>query len=268
MSQILERMKSGNIENGGQGDEGHPELSMGELVNGMVNQEFFFHHQPIFDLLSGFQVGSEMLIRWVRPGKILAPLWFMPMIERHGLVTELDQYVIDRFLEIPWASTVKPDLKYRVFINVSAQSFNDPDFIESIIRVTGSMQENSIIPVLELTERTSCDLAFISKQMVDLNQRGIEIALDDFGAGFSSLIRLIELPINILKIDRSIIGLIGQSLRAETVTQSIFHMAKDLNIKVVAEGVETENQSNWLVNYGQCWAQGFYYARPTLGFCP
>ena len=264
MSQILDRMKNGNTGGLSQGDEGKPELSMADLVNGMANQEFFFHHQPIFDLISGFQIGSEMLIRWVRRGKILAPMWFMPMIEHHGLVTELDQYVIDRFLEIPWASTVKPDLKYRVFINVSAQSFIDPDFIDCVSKVTQSMQENSIIPVLELSERTCCDMSFITKQMADLSERGIEIALDDFGVGFSSLARLIELPINILKIDRTIISQIGQSFRAETVMQSIFRMAKEMNVKVVAEGVETESQSNWLVNFGQCWAQGFYYARPTL----
>jgi sensor c-di-GMP phosphodiesterase-like protein len=264
MSQIIDELKRTHSKNLSQGDEGKPELSMSELLSGMVNQEFFFHHQPIIDLMNGIQVGSEMLIRWVRRGEVLAPMWFMPMIERHGLNTELDQYVIDRFIEIPWAETVKPDFKYRVFMNISAQSFIDPEFTHRVIKATENMQQNGIVPVMELSERTNCDIDFIANQMGDLHRRGVEIAMDDFGVGYSSLARLIELPINILKIDRGIVKMIGKSLQAESVTHAIFRMAKELNIKVVAEGVETEAQSNWLYQHGQCWAQGFYYARPTL----
>jgi sensor c-di-GMP phosphodiesterase-like protein len=269
MSHILEELRKNQTKNFSPGDEGKPELSMAELLAGMVNQEFFFHHQPIIDLLSGIQIGSEMLIRWVRRGEVLAPMWFMPMIERHRLTTELDQYVVDRFSEIPWTQTVKPDFKYRVFINITAQSFMNPDFVHCVTDATENMQDNGIIPVLELSERTNCEIGFIKIQMGNLHLRGVEIALDDFGIGYSSLSRLIELPVDILKIDRSIISAIGQSHRAEVITRAIFHMAKDLNMKVIAEGVETESQSNWLASLGQCWAQGFYYARPTLaGFTP
>jgi sensor c-di-GMP phosphodiesterase-like protein len=264
MSQIIDELKRTHSKNLSQGDEGKPELSMSELLSGMVNQDFFFHHQPIIDLITDLQIGSEMLIRWVRRGEVLAPMWFMPMIERHGLNTELDQYVIDRFIEIPWAETVKPDFKYRVFINISAQSFFDPEFTSRVISATKTMQSYGIIPVMELSERTNCEIDFILKQMGDLHNRGVEIAMDDFGVGYSSLSRLIELPIDIIKIDRGIIKLIGKSSRAEAITHAVFRMSKELGIKVVAEGVETEAQSNWLYEYGQCWAQGFYYARPTL----
>ena len=263
MSHILDELRKAKTKTFS-GDEGKPELSMAELLAGMVNQEFFFHHQPIMDLLTGIQIGSEMLIRWVRHGEVLAPMWFMPMIERHGLITELDQYVIDRFSEIPWEQTVKPDFNYRVFINISAQSFMNPDFISCVSTATERMQDNGVIPVLELSERSTCEIGFIKIQMGNMHLHGVEIALDDFGIGYSSLSRLIELPVDILKIDRSIISSIGQSHRAEIITRSIFQMAKDLNIKVIAEGVETEGQSNWLATHGQCWAQGFYYARPTL----
>jgi sensor c-di-GMP phosphodiesterase-like protein len=264
MSQILDELKRARSKNLSQGDDGKPELSMSELLSGMVNQEFFFHHQPIIDLISGIQVGSEMLIRWVRHGEVLAPMWFMPMIERHGLITELDQFVIDRFIEIPWSETVKPDFKYRVFMNISAQSFIDREFNSRVAKATELMLNNGIIPVMELSERTTCELDFVTHQIDMLHKQGVEIALDDFGIGYSSLSRLIELPINILKIDRGIIKMIGKSTRAEAITDAIFRMSKELAIKVVAEGVETEAQSNWLYEHGQCWAQGFYYARPTL----
>lgn len=237
---------------------------MSELLAGMVNREFFFHHQPILDLVSGLQVGSEMLIRWIRRGEVLAPMWFMPMIERHSLITELDQYVVERFSEIPWEQTTRPNFCYRVFINISAQSFIDPNFIRCITQATQNMTENGIQPVLELSERTNCELEFVKKHMEQLHDQGIEIALDDFGVGHSSIARLIELPVDILKIDRSIVCLIGKSFRAETITRAIFNLANSLNIKVVAEGVETELQANWLANSGPCWVQGFYYARPTL----
>jgi EAL domain-containing protein (putative c-di-GMP-specific phosphodiesterase class I) len=246
-----------------QWDEGKIELSMAELLAGMSNQEFFFHHQPIFDLRSGEQIGSEMLIRWIRRGKIYAPMWFMPTIERYGLNSELDQYVINRFLNIPWAETVKPEFRYRVFINISAQSFLDPAFIQCILKATENMLESDVLPVLELSERTPCEIELVKKQMVYIHNRGVEIALDDYGIGLSSLARLIELPVDILKIDRSIVCLIGQSRRAETILKSILQLAKDLSISVIAEGVETETQSNWLAENGRCWAQGFYYARPT-----
>jgi EAL domain-containing protein (putative c-di-GMP-specific phosphodiesterase class I) len=140
----------------------------------------------------------------------------------------------------------------------------DSNFINGVAKITREMQENDIIPVLELSERTTCEIGFIRKHMLNLHNFGVEIALDDFGVGFSSLSRLIELPIDILKIDRSIISLIGQSSRAESIIHSIFRIAQDMGLTVVAEGVETEIQANWLATLKQCWVQGFYYARPTL----
>lgn len=265
MGQSLDRSKRASPIYIKRADEGKPELSMCELLSGMANREFFFHYQPIFDLVSQHQIGSEMLIRWTRHGEVLAPMWFMPMIERHGLTKDLDRFVIDSFSGVPWAETVKPDFPFRIFINITAQSFIDPDLIHHIACVAEKMRENSVIPVLELSERTGCEIGMIKKPIEDLHNGGVEIALDDFGVGFSSLSRLIELPVDILKIDRGIIRLLGQSKRAETTTQYIFRVAEDLEIKVIAEGVETENQSNWLGTFGPCWVQGFYYARPSLG---
>lgn len=264
MSHLFEELKLGNPKENNHGDEGKSELSMAELLNGMANQEFFFHHQPIFDMLTGNQIGSEMLIRWMRRGKIYAPMWFMPMIERHGLNCELDQYVVNRFWDIPWEETVKPDFPYRVFININAQSFIDPAFNTMMIKATGTMREHAIVPVLELSERTACEIGLVKNQINQLHESGAEIALDDFGIGFSSLSRVIELPVDILKIDRSIISQIGLARRAETIINAVFQMAEELKITVIAEGVETEAQSNWLAKNGTCWAQGFYYARPTL----
>jgi sensor c-di-GMP phosphodiesterase-like protein len=263
MSQRIDETSGESLKSPFQTDEGKTELSMAELLAGMANQEFFFHHQPIFDLCSEKQVGSEMLIRWVRRGKIFAPMWFMPTIERYGLNTELDQYVLNRFLSIPWEETVKPEYKYRVFINISAQSFIDPVFIQCILKASENMLKNAVIPVMELSERTACEIALVNKQINFIHNRGIEIALDDYGVGYSSLSRLIELPVDIIKIDRSIVSLIGQSQRAETILESILKLADDLRISVIAEGVETKLQSNWLVENGRCWAQGFYYARPS-----
>jgi EAL domain-containing protein (putative c-di-GMP-specific phosphodiesterase class I) len=264
MSQLLDELMRSNTKGISSGDEGKPELSMSELLAGMVNREFFFHHQPIIDLASGMQIGSEMLMRWIRRGEVLAPMWFMPMIERHALTTELDHYVVDRFSEIPWEQTVRPNFLYRVFMNISAQSFIDPNFLNNITEAAKLMEKNGILPVLELSERTSCEIDYVKKQMFQLHDQGIEIALDDFGIGYSSMSRLIDLPVDILKIDRSIICLIGKSARAETITRSIFDLSRSLNIKIVAEGVETEVQANWLAQSGPCWVQGFYYARPTL----
>jgi len=264
MSYLLEGLKRENPLQFKRADEGKPELSMVELLSGMANQEFFFHHQPIYDLVTENQIGSEMLIRWTRHGEVLAPMWFMPMIERHGLIKELDYYVVNKYKEIPWVETVKPDFCFRVFINISAQSFIDPDFVHLVSHTAQIMREQNVVPVLEISERTGCEIGLIKSQMEDLHNNGIQIALDDFGIGFSSLSRLIELPVDILKIDRSIIRMIGNSTHAETVTRHIFHIAKELNIKVIAEGVETEIQSNWLLEFSQCWVQGFYFARPTL----
>lgn len=246
------------------GDEGKPELSMSELINALANREFFFHHQPIIDMVSGIQVGSEMLIRWVRKGAVLAPMWFMPMIEHHNLVGDLDHFVLSRFAEIPWAETVKPDMKYRVFMNVSAQSFMDEGFTKKVQCTNAEMQKNNVIMVLELTERNGCEFSFITRQMHGLRDEGVEIALDDFGVGYSSLSRLIELPVNILKIDRAIIDHISRSTRAEHIIATVFELAKKLNLRVIAEGVETQAQANWLVQLGECWAQGFYFARPSV----
>lgn len=264
MRHLSKKAKQDNPVHNKRSDDGKPELSMYELLKGMASREFFFHYQPIFDLVSQNQVGSEMLIRWTRQGEVLAPMWFMPMIERHGLTRELDRFVIDCFSGVSWAETVKPNFQFRVFINISAQSFIDQEMIRHIGNVAEKMRENSIIPVLEISERTGCEISMIKEPIERLHENGVEIALDDFGVGFSSLSRLIELPVDILKIDRSITRLLGRSTRAETTTRHVFRVAEDLAIKVIAEGVETEEQSNWLVSFGPCWVQGFYYARPSL----
>jgi EAL domain-containing protein (putative c-di-GMP-specific phosphodiesterase class I) len=237
--------------------------SMQEILTGIKNREFFFHFQPILDLRTESQVGAEMLIRWIRDGEVLLPSRFFPSIEENSLLKTLDQYVIQQVQDLNWDHMVHPDYSFRLFINVSTESISDPAFLFPMRAVAKQVLGMGMIPVVELSERTRFDPYVITAGIEDLRRNGVEVALDDFGVGYSSLARLVHLPLDILKVDRHLTNTIGETGRGEAILESVLTLAKNIGVKVVVEGVETQAQAEWIRARSDCWVQGYLFGYPA-----
>lgn len=238
-----------------------------ELLNsfedGIKREELFFHYQPKMNLKTLRVDSAEVLIRWMHPYYwFLTPNKFIPLLEREGLIKELDIYVVrmvcDKLKEIRKS---KPD--FRLSFNISRQGFSDKKTIEEIVRII----EESSLPKesleIELTESGVIgekEERFLIDEVKYIRNKGIGLAIDDFGCGFSSLALLKDLDISVLKLDRSFIG--DNSNRTLTIVKSIVDLAKSLNIKIVAEGIETEEMYNFVKEIGCDYAQVYYLSKP------
>jgi EAL domain-containing protein (putative c-di-GMP-specific phosphodiesterase class I) len=235
-----------------------------KLREAIKNNEFAIYYQPQIDITSKSVVGLEALVRWIDPeGSVISPLKFIPIAEQTGLIIEIGKII----LESVFLQAVKWDAEGRNFnkiaINISTKQLKDHEFISS---------------VRDLIEKTKCDPNWIEFEITesffidDINEAigllneiknmNIEISLDDFGTGFSSLSYLKQLPIHKLKIDKSFVDDIFIDEDDKTITQSIISLGKNMNLKVIAEGVETKEQEKFLEENGCKLLQGYLYSKP------
>ena len=235
------------------------------LRNSLENKEFVIHYQPQIDLQTGHIMGAEALIRWVpEEGKIISPDNFISIAERIGLIIPLGEWIL---------KTVLTDVKewlhlpgyenFKIAINLSAVQLNDESCYErflNILHSTGFPSQNLDI---EITESILMyNISKTSELLKKLSDLGITISLDDFGTGYSSLSYLQELPLHILKIDRAFIKDIPDNKHSMAITDSIFALAKGLNLKTVGEGVESTEQLRYLQSMNCDAAQGFFISKP------
>jgi sensor c-di-GMP phosphodiesterase-like protein len=220
------------------------------------------HYQSIVDLASGKVIGFEALARWhdAELGAV-APDTFIPIIEESGRIQELTDLMIDQvMIDLP---TIKKKFPGAVVsINVSSLLFAD----EYLLKLFGQrlMQFKSEYPslILEIVEGKIIEAnAQVGSQITQLREWGLGISIDDFGKDYSSHSRLIALPFNHLKIDREFIHQLGKSKNADIVVKNIIDLAQNLGISVTAEGVETQQQRNVLVQLGCHCGQGWYFEK-------
>ena len=225
--------------------------------------EFELHYQPIVQLPSNRVAGVEALLRW-RPGRQapISPAEFIPVAEDTGLIVPLGHWVVEAACAQA-RELVRAGHDLHVAVNVAARQFREPGFVE---RVAAVLRETGLRPEqleLEITERTVMDdIDAGTHVLAELKRLGVRIALDDFGTGYSSLSYLTQLPIDVLKIDRSFVKDLGTHTRTETITAAIMSLAGGLGMHVVAEGVETEQQLAFLRAQGPVEIQGYLLARP------
>ena len=250
------------------------------MEEALENGEFKVFYQPKVDLKTNNVISCEALVRWFREGKFISPNRFIPLFEKNRFIIKLDKYIFKKACEdIQYINKLlkeKDCLKNYNHKNPHNQSFTYNSFITASINISKEhfaydnfiqeyydMVKQTNVPreliELEITESASVykgiDLKKITK---DMKRKGFTIALDDFGTGYSSLNMLQDLSIDVLKIDKSFIDRINES----NLVKYIIDMAKDFNIKTVAEGVETKEQIDILKNMGCDMAQGYYYAKP------
>jgi sensor c-di-GMP phosphodiesterase-like protein len=223
--------------------------------------EFFVEYQPIVEMDSRQWIGAEALVRWRRPDRIIRPDSFIPAAEESGAITVITRCVAAIVAaDLPRILSIDPN--FQVSINLSVadlQSQSTLAMLEDIIQAEGARPANLEI---EATERGFLHEAEVHGLIAKIRSLGISVAIDDFGTGYSSLALLQHLALDTLKIDKAFIDTIGTDGVTSGVVLHIIDMAHTLKLEMVAEGVETEEQANFLLQRGVRYAQGWLYGRP------
>ncbi len=237
-----------------------------DLRVALENNELMLHYQPQFDLATGKIIGAEALLRWFdkRSNQFISPGIFVPIAESSGLVVPMGEWVTRTAIEQNKAWQNAGLTPIRIAVNVSGAQFKSLDMSDF---VSDTLREIGLEPrYLELEVTESAFMEDVDKTihiLKKLHDMGIEIAIDDFGTGYSSLAYLRQFPIDRLKIDQSFIknALINQD--DAVITRTIIGLAKSLNLRVIAEGVETMQHESFLKGEGCHEVQGYYYGRPV-----
>lgn len=231
------------------------------LQDAIDNREINVHYQPIVSLSSGKIVGAEALARWQQAdGTFLSPEIFIALAEQTGLTEPLTRLIIETVFE-DMGSWLRAHPEQHISINLEASDLAS----ETLPALLSTLLNRSQIPpsqiALELTEREFADPKTSAPIVARYRNAGHSIYIDDFGTGYSSLSYLQNLDVDVLKIDKSFVD----ALEYKNVTPHIIEMAKTLKLKMVAEGIETTRQAQWLRQHGVHYGQGWLYSKPLPG---
>ncbi|OAN60909.1 sensor domain-containing protein [Magnetospirillum moscoviense] len=233
-----------------------------DLRRALENDEFELFFQPQVNLFTDTIIGAEGLLRWHHPTLgMVSPDRFIPVAEETGLVLPLGRWVIDQACRLgrDWTADGR---RLRISVNLSARQFHDPGLVRQVQAAMARWGTDSLAFDLELTESTVMkDTAAAAAILSRLKDQGVRLSMDDFGTGYSSLGQLRAFPFDMIKIDRSFIMDLHSGHGAEAVVRAIIGLAESLNLAVIAEGVETERQRDFLRAEGCIEAQGFLYSK-------
>ena len=240
-------------------------LSMStRLRKAVENQHWELHYQPIVELGDGSMIGVEALLRWNDPtGGLVPPGEFIPLAEEMGLIEVIGDWVVEEVArqDAEWRAN---GLELELSFNLSPRQLWQPDIAS---RILSRLREGAVDPsrvVVEVTESTAMtDPDRTLRILGDLHASGLRIAIDDFGTGYSSLSRLKNMPVDILKVDRSFVREAHADAQSGSMVQAIIQLATGLGMTPLAEGVETDDERRFLVAHGCQLAQGFYFAKPA-----
>ncbi|GEA11005.1 hypothetical protein KUL49_13800 [Alteromonas sp. KUL49] len=232
------------------------------LRKALAKQQLEVHYQPQYDLLSKRIVGVEALLRWHCPeiGPI-GPAEFIPVAEQSGLIVSIGDFILDNvttFIQ----HQLERELPIRVSMNLSPRQLREPDFVQSLIAKATLYNIPRHLLEIEITETILLsDEINASECLAALHSNGFKLAMDDFGTGYSSLSYLRQYPFDNLKIDREFVWDINKTTEANSLIKAMITIAKELNMKVIAEGVETEDQVAFLNTAGCDVIQGFFIGK-------
>ena len=232
------------------------------LTNAMRNQEFRVDYQPIINLQSKQTVGCEALVRWNHPEKgIVYPSEFIEQAENIGLIVELGYWIMRTACRFQRRLSESVDQPLYVSINLSGRQFDDPELItrlEEILAYTNVSPELIRYEITESLLLNNPELA--TEYLHKIKATGAQLAIDDFGTGYSSFSYLHQFPFDTLKIDRTFISTMVPNRKSQQIVKSLVHLSHDLNMDVVAEGIETGFEEELLVKLDAEYGQGFFYS--------
>ena len=235
-----------------------------ELRRAVETMDFFLHYQPKVDMRTGKIIGAEALIRWRLGDDMISPAQFIPIAEDTGLISPIGRWVFETACKqaCEWHSKYNVADEFKVAVNVSVQQLQDQSLLAELLdimattRVQRSWLEVEITESL-LMERTQENIELLSA----IRDHGCGVAMDDFGTGYSSMGSLAQLPLTVLKIDKTFVDEIHKP-RGSAIISAVLALAKGLDVDVVAEGVETKEQADALLNLECTSAQGYYFYKP------
>lgn len=235
-----------------------------DIVNSLKEEQFFLVYQPLYYLMNENIAEVEALIRWRHPEKgLLYPDQFIELAEQAGTIVNIDQWVIESACKQlkSWRDNNRTSIV--ISVNISTKTFETPHFIPNIIKLLQKYDVDPSLLQLEITERMLIRNVEDSINRLNiLRSMGIHVAIDDFGSGYSSLSYIVRLPIDSIKIDKSFVQNIHTSKEAKTIVATIIHLCKALNLKVIAEGIESKLELEYLKSNECDIGQGYYFSKP------
>ncbi|HUL12381.1 MAG TPA: EAL domain-containing protein [Methylococcaceae bacterium] len=234
------------------------------LRRALEKNEFILHYQPQLDLDSGQIIGAEALLRWLHPDLgTVGPSDFIPLAEETGLIVPLGEWALRTACAQAVAWQAEGLGPIAIAVNLSGRQFKDENLVENLLRIVREAGLDPGLLDLELTESTLMDGSLANmEKLTALRDAGIRFSIDDFGTGYSSMSYLKRFPLNTLKIDRSFVDGIPENHEDVAITTAIIALAQSLNMRVIAEGVETREQADFLKRKGCPHVQGHFFSRP------
>lgn len=237
-----------------------------DLRRGIDHHEFILHYQPILELSSNNMLGMEALVRWQHPKYgLVSPMRFIPLAEETNLIVPLGGWVLREACRQvqEWREKYAGEKDFSVTVNISIRQFQQKELVDIVSRALLASGLPARCLILEITESFMMqDTEATIAKLQRLKDLGIRLAIDDFGTGYSSLSYLQRFPVDILKIDKSFIDKLGQGSEGNAVAKAIIMMGDSLNLKTIAEGIETPDQIGELQSLGCGAGQGYHFARP------
>lgn len=237
------------------------------LRKALENDEFEIYYQPVIEFSSSKIIGAEALLRWHNPDfENLYPDEFIPIAEESGLILDIGEWVLKNSLEqfVQWQKDFKDSVELKkIAVNISAYQFDNPKFLKQVAAIIDTSKIDASSLELELVESALVqDIQSVSAKMQALRDLGVGISIDDFGTGYSSLSYLKKLPFTTLKIDKSFVMDIQDDIDDKELISAMLMIAHNFNFDVVAEGVETQEQYQFLKEKSCNYLQGYYCSRP------
>jgi diguanylate cyclase (GGDEF)-like protein len=236
-----------------------------DLSEALAREQFFLVYQPIFELPGGRLDGVEALLRWRHPVRgIISPEEFIPLAEESGMIVPIGRWVLAEACRQAQQWTAAGGQPVGISVNVSAQQLAREDFAGDVRR---ALEQSGLDPaalMIEITETTVMrDVDAACRHLEEIKALGASVAVDDFGTGYASLSQLQRIPADVLKVDRSFVAALDGGEQSRDLLEAILGVGRSMSLRVIAEGIETEDQLRTVTEMGAQMAQGFLVGRPA-----